>query len=123
MTRQPSYSFVLHSQVCAAFEAILCNCVGLDKLRSDQAGQALKFISDAQMEAKGSIPLAAAYNKAQPSTPAADHAEFDLDLKVCVEGAQNRVSLLLLLLRLCSPWEWPLFLVHITPSAVDETIK
>lgn len=70
-------------------------CSGLSKLKEDKGGEAVKLINEAQNEAKQSIPLAANFNKAEPSTPAAEHSEFDADLKICVESALKRVRHLL----------------------------
>lgn len=60
-------------------------------LKETQGGNALRLLEEAKRLAAGAIPLAAAYNKAEPSTPAATHTEFDRDLNICVDAALARV--------------------------------
>ena len=65
---------------------------GLARLKEGEAGQAVRLLEESKAVAHGALPLAAAYNKAAPSTPAADHAEFDNDLRICVESAFTKVG-------------------------------
>ena len=64
---------------------------GLTRLKEGQAGQAVRLLEEARKYASDAIPLAAAYNRADPSTPAADHTEFDRDLKICIDASLSRV--------------------------------
>jgi hypothetical protein len=74
---------------------LIASCVsssaGLERLKDAQGGQAVRLLEQSQLSASTAIPLAAAYNKAEPSTPAADHTEFDHDLRICVDSALARV--------------------------------
>lgn len=70
-------------------------CIGLVRLEEAEGGQAVRLLEESKSFASRAIPLAAAYNKTQPSTPAADHAEFDTDLRICVDNALARVRFLL----------------------------
>ena len=70
---------------------ILSAPAGLAKLKEAQGGQAVRLLEQSKTVANGAIPLAAAYNKAEPSTPAAEHAEFGHDLRICVDSALARV--------------------------------
>lgn len=65
---------------------------GLVRLKDGQAGQAVRLLEESRRCASAAIPLAAAYNKAEPSSPAADHTEFDRDLNICVDAALARVG-------------------------------
>ena len=64
---------------------------GLTRLKEGEAGQAVRLLEESQAVAHSALPAAAAYNKAQPSTPAADHAEFDSDLRICIDSALAKV--------------------------------
>ena len=64
---------------------------GLNELSQQQAGRAERLLEEAKRSAKAAVPAAAAYNKAEPSTPAADHKEFDTDLNICMESAATKV--------------------------------
>jgi cell wall-associated NlpC family hydrolase len=65
---------------------------GLARLKDAQGGQAVRLLEQSKTSASNSLPLAAAYNKAEPSTPAAEHTEFDHDLRICVDSALARVQ-------------------------------
>lgn len=65
---------------------------GLARLKEGEAGQAVRLQEESKAVAHGAIPLAAAFNKAQPSSPAADHGEFDNDLRICVDSAFTKVG-------------------------------
>lgn len=52
----------------------------------------MRLLEQSKVSANNSIPLAAAYNKAEPSTPAAEHTEFDHDLRICIDTALARVG-------------------------------
>lgn len=65
---------------------------GLHRLKEGQAGQAVRLLEEARRLASEALPLAAAYNRAEPSTPAADHTEFDRDLTICIDAAASRAS-------------------------------
>ena len=69
---------------------------GLVRLKETQAGQAVRLLEESKFQVFGALPIAAAYNKAKPSTPAADHKEFDADLSICVDSALARVRWLML---------------------------
>ena len=66
---------------------------GLARLKEGEGGLAVRLLEESKAVAHDAIPLAAAYNKASPSTPAAEHAEFDNDLRICVESALSKVIL------------------------------
>lgn len=72
-------------------QLLLCGA-GLAQLKEGQGGVAVRLLEQSKVSASESIPLAAAYNKAEPSTPAAEHTEFDHDLRICVDSALARVS-------------------------------
>ena len=65
---------------------------GLARLKEGEGGQAVRLLEESKALATKALPMAAAYNKAQPSTPAADHAEFDADLRICVDTALTKVK-------------------------------
>ena len=66
------------------------------RLKETQAGQAVRLLEESKFQVFGALPIAAAYNKAEPSTPAADHKQFDADLSICVDSALARVRWLIL---------------------------
>ncbi len=68
------------------------NPIGLARLKEAEGGQAVRLLEESKIVAHDALPLAAAYNKAPASTPAADHAEFDNDLRICVDSAFTKVT-------------------------------
>ena len=69
----------------------------MDRLKAGEGGQAVRLLEESKAMANSALPIAAAYNKAQPATPAADHAEFDSDLRICIDSALAKVRPALLL--------------------------